>query len=59
LTALELAATVVCPLSAFGATPGLNPVITDADTADPAPLVVGNTAYIYTGRDEPISISTP
>ncbi|PSL52801.1 glycosyl hydrolase family 43 [Saccharothrix carnea] len=29
-----------------------NPIITDHYTADPAPLVVGNTMYIYAGRDE-------
>ncbi|GAA1844274.1 glycoside hydrolase family 43 protein [Asanoa iriomotensis] len=29
-----------------------NPVITSIYTADPAPLVVGNTMYVYTGRDE-------
>jgi hypothetical protein len=29
-----------------------NPIITAVYTADPAPLVVGNTMYIYAGRDE-------
>jgi hypothetical protein len=29
-----------------------NPIITDIYTADPATLVVGDTAYIFTGRDE-------
>ncbi|XVV15351.1 family 43 glycosylhydrolase [Actinoplanes sp. CA-131856] len=29
-----------------------NPVITSIYTADPAPLVVGNTLYVYAGRDE-------
>ncbi len=29
-----------------------NPVVTAIYTADPAPLVVGNTMYIYAGRDE-------
>ncbi|BEL02971.1 family 43 glycosylhydrolase [Actinoplanes sichuanensis] len=29
-----------------------NPIITSIYTADPAPLVVGNTMYIYAGRDE-------
>ncbi|MDI5975953.1 glycoside hydrolase family 43 protein [Amycolatopsis magusensis] len=29
-----------------------NPIITNVHTADPAPLVVGNTLYIYAGRDE-------
>ncbi|GAA2660701.1 MULTISPECIES: glycoside hydrolase family 43 protein [Actinosynnema] len=29
-----------------------NPIITGYYTADPAPLVVGNTMYVYAGRDE-------
>ena len=29
-----------------------NPIITDAFTADPAPLVVGDTVYLYAGQDE-------
>ena len=29
-----------------------NPIVTSYYTADPAPLVVGNTMYIYAGRDE-------
>ncbi|MBG0564182.1 glycoside hydrolase family 43 protein [Actinoplanes aureus] len=29
-----------------------NPIITTIYTADPAPLVVGNTMYVYAGRDE-------
>ncbi|GAA2851264.1 glycosyl hydrolase family 43 [Actinoplanes cyaneus] len=29
-----------------------NPVITSIYTADPAPLVVGGTMYVYAGRDE-------
>jgi hypothetical protein len=32
--------------------PGSNPLLRDVFTADPAPLVVGDTAYIYVGRDE-------
>ncbi|WAC47883.1 glycoside hydrolase family 43 protein [Asticcacaulis sp. SL142] len=32
--------------------PGSNPLITDIFTADPAPLVVGDTVYLYTGHDE-------
>ena len=39
-------------MPALGATPGSNPIITDVYTADPAPLVVGNTVYLYTGHDE-------
>ena len=29
-----------------------NPVITDTFTADPAPLVVGDTVYLYVGHDQ-------
>ncbi|XTZ16366.1 glycoside hydrolase family 43 protein [Micromonospora echinospora] len=29
-----------------------NPIVTHVYTADPAPLVVGNTMYVYAGRDE-------
>ena len=32
--------------------PGSNPIIRDRFTADPAPLVVGNTLYLYVGHDE-------
>lgn len=32
--------------------PGSNPIITDVFTADPAPLVVGDTLYLYVGHDE-------
>jgi beta-xylosidase len=39
-------------LPASGQTPGSNPIIRDVYTADPAPLVVGNTLYLYTGHDE-------
>jgi len=31
---------------------GSNPIFRDAFTADPAPLVVGDTLYVYAGRDE-------
>lgn len=31
---------------------GSNPIIRDRFTADPAPLVVGNTLYLYVGHDE-------
>jgi len=34
------------------APPGSNPIIRDRFTADPAPLVVGNRLYLYTGHDE-------
>ncbi|MEV0328651.1 glycoside hydrolase family 43 protein [Micromonospora echinospora] len=51
------AATAVT-LVAFGAVvpaapaPAANPIVTHVYTADPAPLVVGNTMYVYAGRDE-------
>ncbi len=32
--------------------PGGNPLFRDSFTADPAPLVVGDTLYVYAGRDE-------
>lgn len=32
--------------------PGSNPIITSAFTADPAPLVVGDTVYLYTSHDK-------
>jgi beta-xylosidase len=32
--------------------PGENPILRDAFTADPAPLVVGDTLYLYVGHDE-------
>jgi arabinoxylan arabinofuranohydrolase len=32
--------------------PGTNPIIRDKFTADPAPLVVGDTLYLYVGHDE-------
>ena len=35
-----------------GTAPGSNPIIRDRFTADPAPLVVGDTLYLYVGRDE-------
>lgn len=31
---------------------GENPIFRDAFTADPAPLVVGDTVYVYAGHDE-------
>ena len=46
--ALALVASAAVAPAAFAA----NPIITNIYTADPAPLVVGNTMYIYTGRDE-------
>ncbi|SDA22514.1 Glycosyl hydrolases family 43 [Sphingomonas sp. NFR15] len=32
--------------------PGSNPIVRDKFTADPAPLVVGNTLYLYVDHDE-------
>src|SRR4051812_35841521 len=32
--------------------PGSNPIIRSAFTADPAPLVVGDTVYLYTSHDK-------
>ena len=31
--------------------PGANPIFREAFTADPAPLVVGDTVYVYVGQD--------
>jgi hypothetical protein len=36
-----------------------NPIITDAFTAGPAPLVVGDTVDIYCGQDEAPRTSIP
>lgn len=44
--ALLAFAAVAAPLHAK------NPIITDVFTADPAPLVVGDTVYLYVGHDE-------
>ena len=55
IAALTLSAAIVGSLSVRGATRGSNPIITDVFTADPAPLVVSNTVYLYTGHDEPNS----
>ncbi|MFE9748909.1 glycoside hydrolase family 43 protein [Saccharothrix saharensis] len=46
--ALALVASAAVSPAAFAA----NPIVTSYYTADPAPLVVGNTMYIYAGRDE-------
>lgn len=45
---------LVCAGAAFGQqpAPGANPALRDAFTADPAPLVVGDTVYLYVGHDE-------
>ena len=42
-------------LAAVGFTPtarALNPIVQTIYTADPAPVVVGDTLYLYTGHDE-------
>lgn len=49
--AITLLAGVVVATPASAA----NPIITSVYTADPAPLVVGNTMYVYAGRDEAAS----
>jgi hypothetical protein len=38
--------------SATPSAPGSNPLFRDAFTADPAPLVVGDTLYLYVGHDD-------
>ena len=45
---------IAVPSSLLGAepAPGSNPLLRDAHTADPAPLVVGDTVYLYVGHDE-------
>lgn len=37
---------------AAASAPGSNPIIRSAFTADPAPLVVGDTVYLYTSHDK-------
>jgi arabinoxylan arabinofuranohydrolase len=51
LTAMLLLASAVAS-AAPDARPGANPIIRDAFTADPAPLVVGDRLYLYVGHDE-------
>ncbi|MFC4071761.1 glycoside hydrolase family 43 protein [Actinoplanes subglobosus] len=53
-SAAVLSALVTAAAAIAVATPSqaANPIITSIYTADPAPLVVGNTMYIYAGRDE-------
>lgn len=57
LTWLARGALLTClalPVGALTAepAPGSNPLLRDVFTADPAPLVVGDTAYLYVGHDE-------
>ncbi|MEO5772863.1 MAG: glycoside hydrolase family 43 protein [Sphingomicrobium sp.] len=51
-TALCCAALASAAAPAAESAPGTNPVLRDRFTADPAPLVVGDTAYLYVGHDE-------
>jgi hypothetical protein len=50
--ALCSAAVICVAASAAEPSPGANPVLRDRFTADPAPLIVGDTAYLYVGHDE-------
>jgi len=57
LTWVARSALLLCiamPASLLAAEPssGANPVLRDVHTADPAPLIVGDTAYLYVGHDE-------
>jgi len=52
LIAVAAAFTVAATPAGDGSRPGSNPIIRDNFTADPAPLVVGNTLYLYVGHDE-------
>ena len=47
LVATGITTAVTAPIASAA-----NPIITSVHTADPAPLVVGNTLYVYAGRDE-------
>jgi len=49
--AATLLLALTSPVLAQAAAPGANPIIRDKFTADPAPLVVGDTLYLYTGHD--------
>jgi len=50
---LTLAALLAAaPLAAEEPAPGSNPIIRDRFTADPAPLVIGERLWLYTGHDE-------
>ena len=51
LCALSVALAAAAQAAPGGAT-GSNPIIRDKFTADPAPLVVGDTLYLYVGHDE-------
>lgn len=49
--ALALLATPLLAQDRMGTAPGSNPLFRNVFTADPAPLVVGDTLYLYTGHD--------
>jgi hypothetical protein len=49
---VALLAVAAVPFVAAAPASAANPIVTNVYTADPAPLVVGNTMYIYAGRDE-------
>ena len=51
-TALCCAAITCAAATAAEPASGVNPLLRDRFTADPAQLVVGDTVYIYEGRDE-------
>ncbi len=50
--AMLAAAALIAGSAAAEPAPGSNPIVRDTFTADPAPLVVGDTLYLYTGHDE-------
>jgi hypothetical protein len=50
--AVALAASLPLAAAANAPAPGSNPALRDVFTADPAPLVVGDTVYLYVGHDE-------
>jgi hypothetical protein len=47
-----LSAVSAASVSASQPAPASNPIFRDTFTADPAPLVVGDTLYVYVGHDE-------
>jgi hypothetical protein len=54
ITAMVMLGVSVASVRASGGEPlpGANPILRDVFTADPAPLVVGDTVYLYVGHDE-------
>ncbi|PCD02310.1 glycoside hydrolase [Sphingomonas spermidinifaciens] len=51
LVALACMTTPLLAQDRMGTAPGSNPLFRNVFTADPAPLVVGDTLYLYTGHD--------